>query len=68
MGTGVTVEVDCLEEKSWKFAVDWKGSEFERPREVFQSVGFVWVAVVAAGIWMLAVGLKTLILMVEQTW
>lgn len=67
-GTGAIVEVDCFEEKSWKFAVDWKGLEFERRREVFQSVGFVWVAVVEAGIWMPAANLKKSLLMGELTW
>lgn len=68
MGTGVTVEVVCSEEKSWKFAVDWKGLEFEKPREVFRSVGFVWAAVVGAEIWMPVVVLKKSVLMGELTW
>lgn len=44
------MEVDCFEEKSWKFAVDWKELEFERQRGVFQSAGFVWVAVVGVAL------------------
>lgn len=65
MGTGVTVEVDCSGEKSWKFVVDWKGLEFEKLREVFQSVVVAWMAVLEAAVWMPAEALKKSILMRE---
>lgn len=61
------MEVDCSGWKSWKFAVDWRGLEFERLTEVFQSVGVAWVVVVEAGIWTPAVALKKSILMKELT-
>lgn len=67
MGTGVTVEVDCSEEKSWKFAMGWKGLEFVKLREVFQSVAVAWVAVVEAGVRMSVVALKASVLMRELT-
>lgn len=67
MGTGVTVEVDCSGEKSWKFAVDWKGLKFEKLREVFQSVAVALVSVVEAEIRTSAVALKKRILMRELT-
>lgn len=67
MGTGVTVEVDCSEEKSWKFAMGWKGLEFVKLREVFQSVAVASVAVVEAGVRMSVVALKASVQMRELT-